>query len=483
MKLQLVNKIKTTTEAIIYLVDANIKNDELIISEPVNAHIDWLLAKQKTGLFAVGSKNKHLIYVFLTKKTAADFDIKEGLRKEAVYITDECARIEASHITLSADASFPKSALLVLIEAIGLSSYAFNSYKTKKTDHEIKKLDVIQPAITVEDLERLETRLYAVNYAKDLVNTPNIDLGVKELGKHLKKEAEQLGMAFESLKKSEMQKLNMGGLLGVNAGSPDDPGFFVLTYKPKNAVNKKPLVLVGKGVVYDTGGYSLKPSSSMLTMKADMAGAAAASGALFAIAANTYPLYTICIIPATDNRVEKKAIVPDDVLTISNGLTVEVQNTDAEGRLILADALVYAQKFNPELVIDFATLTGAAAYLTGYFSSAFFSTADESRTKDMMNAADDTYERLIRLPLWEEYDEMLKSSIADIRNIGGKVGGMITAAKFLQHFVDYPWMHIDIAGPAYLDAKEGYRSNGATGVGIRLIEQFVSNWLNNVNKE
>lgn len=481
MKFQVVDKIKSTTDAIIYLVDANFEQENIANAEPINAHISWLLAKNKTGLFAIGSTNKSLNYVFLTKKTAADFDDKEALRKEAVAITDESTRVEASSLTIAASASFPKSALIVLLEAVTLSDYAFNAYKTKTPTHQIKKLEILQPAINKDDLDKLTARIYAVNYAKNLVNTPNLDLGVKELGKELKKEADKLGINFKSLKKSEMEKLKMGGLLGVNAGSPDDPGFFVLTYKPKNAVNKNPFVFVGKGVVYDTGGYSLKPSASMLTMKADMAGAAAASGALFAIAGNSYPVYAICIIPATDNRVEKKAIVPDDVLTMSNGITVEVQNTDAEGRLILADALVYAKQFNPELVIDFATLTGAAAYLTGFFSSAFFSTSDDLITNEMIKAGDETYERLIQLPLWNEYDNMLKSSIADIRNIGGRVGGMITAAKFLQHFVDYPWMHIDIAGPAFLDAKEGYRSNGATGVGIRLTEQFISNWLNNVN--
>lgn len=481
MKFQVVNKIKASTDALFYLIDANMEHEATEAAEAVNEHISWLLAKEKTGLFAVGSKNKSLVYVFITKKTASDYDIKEALRKEVVAITDECTRVKAEAIALSADANFPKSALLVLMEAMALSDYAFNTYKTKTPSHQIKKVDVLQPAISKEDIAKVEARIHAVNFAKDLVNTPNMDLGVKELGKHLKKEADRLGIDFKSLKKSEIQKLKMGGLLGVNAGSPDDPGFFILTYKPKNAKNKKPLVLVGKGVLYDTGGYSLKPSASMLTMKADMAGAAAASGALFAIAGNEHPVYAICIIPATDNRIEKKAIVPDDVLTISNGLTVEVQNTDAEGRLILADALVYAQKFNPELVIDFATLTGAAAYLTGYFSSAFFSTADDIVTKDIIQAGDEIYERLIPLPLWNEYDDMLKSSIADIRNIGGKVGGMITAAKFLQHFVDYPWMHIDIAGPAFLDAKEGYRSNGATGVGVRLVEQFIGKWINNMN--
>jgi leucyl aminopeptidase len=477
VKFQIVSKIKANTDAIIYLVDANAKQEESGSVEPINAHISWLLDKDKTGLFAVGSKNKSLVYTFITKKTAADFDEKEALRKETVSLTDECAKVQAKQITLVADSSFPKSAFLIMLEAMALSDYSFNKYKTKTPTHSIAKVEILQPAINKDDLKRLDARLDAVNYAKDIVNTPNMDLGVKELGKHLKKEADKLGIEFKSLKKSEIERLKMGGLLGVNAGSPDDPGFFVLTYKPKNAVNKKPLVLVGKGVVYDTGGYSLKPSASMLTMKADMAGAAAASGSLFAIAGNEHPVYAICIIPATDNRVEKKAIVPDDVLTISNGLTVEVQNTDAEGRLILADALVYAQKFNPELVIDFATLTGAAAYLTGYFSSAFFSTADKEITDTMIEASEETYERLIQLPLWQEYDDMLKSSIADIRNIGGRVGGMITAAKFLQHFVDFPWMHIDIAGPAYLDAKEGYRSNGATGVGVRLIEQFVAKWL------
>lgn len=270
----------------------------------------------------------------------------------------------------------------------------------------------------------------------------------------------------------------MGGLLAVNMGSQLPPTFTIMEYKPKNARNKQAVVLVGKGVVYDTGGLSLKPTpNSMDLMKSDMAGAAAVGGAMYAIAKAKLPVHVIGIVPATDNRPGENAYVPGDIITMFNGMTVEMLNADAEGRMILADALAYAKRYQPKLVIDLATLTGAAVAAIGTSGIVAMGTADEPTKRKLANSGQATYERLAEMPFWDDYDELIKSEIADMKNIGGPYAGSITAGKFLARYTDYPWMHFDIAGPSFLTARDGYRIKGGTGVGVRLLfDYFKSNY-------
>ena len=208
-------------------------------------------------------------------------------------------------------------------------------------------------------------------------------------------------------------------------------------------------------------------------MKCDMSGGAAVVGAISAIAANKLPVYVVGLVPATDNRPGMNAVVPQDVITYSNGKTVEVLNTDAEGRLILADALIYAQKYSPDLVIDLATLTGAAVRAIGSYASAIMGTADAGTMQSLSNSGMQVWERTVEFPMWSEYGDEIKSDVADIKNLGSGNAGQITAAKFLEHFVNYPWIHIDIAGPAYLNAPSAYRTKGGTGVGVRLLYNFI----------
>jgi leucyl aminopeptidase len=264
----------------------------------------------------------------------------------------------------------------------------------------------------------------------------------------------------------------MGGLLAVNQGSIDPPVFVVMEHKPKKAVNKQPYVFVGKGVVYDTGGISLKPNDGMMTMKCDMGGAAAVAGAMFAIAKANLPVWVIGLTPATDNRPDGNCVVPGDVITISDGTTVEVLNTDAEGRLILSDALVYAQNYNPKFVIDLATLTGAAARAIGRFGIVSMSNTIEDY-EVLKVSGNIVHERLVDFPLWDEYGDMLKSDIADLKNIGGVIAGANTAGKFLEHFTKYPWVHLDIAGPAFTESNDSYRGKGGTATGLRLLFDFI----------
>jgi leucyl aminopeptidase len=241
-------------------------------------------------------------------------------------------------------------------------------------------------------------------------------------------------------------------------------------------VNTKPFVLVGKGVTYDTGGLSLKPTTdSMDYMKSDMSGAAAVASAMYAIARQKLPVHVVALIPATDNWPGEKAYAPGDVITMYDKTTVEVLNTDAEGRLILADALGYAKKYRPQLTITVATLTGAAARAIGKYGIAVMGNASRKVFNQMAASGEHVYERLAEFPFWEEYAELLKSDVADIKNVGGTDAGAITAGKFLEHFTDYPFMHLDIAGAAFLKSGDSYRGKGATGVGVRLLYDFIKN--------
>jgi leucyl aminopeptidase len=228
--------------------------------------------------------------------------------------------------------------------------------------------------------------------------------------------------------------------------------------------------------VYDTGGHSLKTSGGMEAMKCDMAGAATVLGIFQAVAELRLPLHIIGLVPATDNRISAAAISPGDILTVSDGTTVEVLNTDAEGRLILADALVFAKRYQPELVFDFATLTGAAARAIGKEGFVYMGTASDAIKAELQKAQEVTYERGVEFPLWDEYADQIKSDVADIKNIGGAEAGAITAGKFLQHFTDYPWVQFDIAGTSFYEgAAVGYIPKGGTGIGVRMVVEFLKN--------
>jgi leucyl aminopeptidase len=264
--------------------------------------------------------------------------------------------------------------------------------------------------------------------------------------------------------------------LSVNQGSIDPPTFTIMEYKGRGAKNKKPIVLVGKGVVYDTGGLSLKPTpNSMDLMKCDMAGGACVGATLYAIAKAKLPVHVIGLVPATDNRPGENAFAPGDIITMMSGHTVEMLNSDAEGRMILADALHYAKRYSPELVCEFSTLTGAAAAAIGPLGIVAMGNADEKTKAKLKKSGDQVHERIAEFPIWDEYDDMIKSEIADMKNVGGPYAGAITAGKFLLKYTDYPYMHFDIAGPAFITTKDSYKIRGGTGVGVRLMFDFLKN--------
>ena len=363
--------------------------------------------------------------------------------------------------------------VIAFIEGLFLSSYQFDKYKTEKetsTEFELTHLD------TPEIAELIKT-IHAVFETKNLVNEPPNKLTSQSFINRIADFFQNTTISSRFLSLEEIEKLNMNGLLAVNAASSTPPQFAICEYKPESFKNKQPIILVGKGVVYDTGGLSLKPTqNSMDIMKCDMAGAATVLGALKTAHDNHLPLHLICITPITDNLIGPNAFAPGDVLTMANGKTVEVMDTDAEGRLILADALIYAQQYKPELVIDVATLTGSAARAIGKEGIVYMGTCSKEIKQKLEISGDTTFERLVEFPLWEEYFEQIKSPIADIKNLGGSEAGAITAGKFLEQFIDYDWMHLDIAGPSFTTSPYNYRGTGATGCGVRLIYDFLKNY-------
>jgi leucyl aminopeptidase len=290
------------------------------------------------------------------------------------------------------------------------------------------------------------------------------------------------GYAVETWDEARIREEGMGGLLAVNRGSFDPPTFSKLRWAPDDAVNDRPVVLVGKGVMFDTGGLSLKDTKgSMDKMKSDMGGAAAVVGAFEALADLEVPLHVVGLLPATDNRPGHRAYVPGDVIEMHSGATVEVMNTDAEGRLLLADALSYASSaLDPELVVDLATLTGSCIVALGHRAAGVMASETDAaaeRLYAIQRAGERTGERVHPLPMYAEYKDALDSNVADLTNVGGRAAGAITAGKFLEHFVDAPWLHLDIAGPAFLDEPAAYAPAGGTGFGVRLLADYLENYV------
>lgn len=418
-----------------------------------------------------------LIFVVLADLKKEHYATLEQLRRHGATISDalNAAKTPAADIY----SELPQADYsLALAEGMALGNYQFLRHKpsAKKQHNTLENIAIIDSHVKASQVANLKIAVDATCIARDLVNEPVNVLNAEGLADAFKTLAKQSGFKIDVLNKARIKQLKMGGLLCVNQGSVDAPTFSVMEYKPKNAKNKNPYVLVGKGVVYDTGGLSLKPTgNSMDMMKCDMAGGAAVGATMYAIAKAGLNVHVIGLVPATDNRPGFNAFAPGDIITMMDGSTVEMLNSDAEGRMILADALHYAKRYKPELVIDLATLTGAAAAAIGQYGIVSMGTAtDEQKTRLALSGLR-MHERLVEFPFWDEYAELMKSDIADQKNIGGPVAGAITAGKFLQKFTDYPYMHFDIAGPAFVTGKDSYRGKGGTGYGVRLLFDFFSN--------
>ena len=431
--------------------------------------------KATEGLVSL-NQYSHQLFFLRTKTGRSEAVTHEALRKAGASLMGVLHALKAETVCFYNLTEDPQAALRAA-EGLALASYQFLKYKTTDLDKQtytLKRIEFAPEAAAKEEVSRLEILTNAVYAGRDLVNEPLSTLTAAELAKAFEKMGKESGFKTTVLHKKEIEKEGMGGLLAVNRGSQDPPTFTVMEYKPKKALNKKPVVLVGKGIVYDTGGLSLKPTpNSMDRMKSDMGGAALVGAAMSAIARLKLSLHVIALVPATDNRPGENAYVPGDVVTMYSGKTVEVLNTDAEGRMVLADALQWAKRYSPELVFDFATLTGAASAAIGEHGIVCMGTAGEEIKSQLRAAGERQYERLVEFPMWDEYGAQIKSDVADIKNVGGATGGAITAGKFLEHFTDYPWMHFDIAGVSFATAKKDYRPIGGTAYGVRMLVDFL----------
>ena len=367
-----------------------------------------------------------------------------------------------------------------MTEGARLGAYAFERYKTVREEpkKELKAVTLLTERLNTSRVERgaglASTVTESVYRVRDLISEPSNVVTPSKLAAAAKEIGRKTGIKVTVLEKEAIEKLGMGGLLGVSRASHEGPRFIIMEYNMNQ--KKRPLfVFVGKGITFDTGGISIKPANNMEQMKYDMSGAAAVLGTLEAAARLRLPFRIVGLAPTCENMPGGHAYKPGDILKALNGKTIEVKNTDAEGRLILADALSYAQRYKPDGVIDLATLTGACVVAVGNFVIAGL-TNNERLLRRVLQAGEASGERVWELPLWEEYSELIKSDIADVKNIGDGTAGTITSAAFLKEFVAYPWVHLDIASRAWTEKDLPYIPKGATGIGVRLLIHFLRGW-------
>lgn len=399
---------------------------------------------------------------------------QEKLRRRAM---DVLKRLEADGVTdvaLTGAGVLPEE-VAAFAEGLTLADYSFDRYRSADTWH-LHTLTIDALFLKPDELEANQRLWNRIHWCREWVNLPVQDLNAASFADELASIAADLnGVTCTVMDKKKIESLRMGGLLAVNRGSVDEPRFVVLEYNGLKQ-SSNPICLVGKGIMFDTGGLNIKPDRYMEEMKSDMAGAATMASVLFAAADNELPVHLVALLPMTDNRPGYNAYAPDDILTMYDGSTVEVINTDAEGRLILADAIAYAHKnYNPSLIITAATLTGAAVRAISTFGIAAMQQNADNPFTLLSLVGKQVYERLVEFPMWEEYGELIKSQIADLRNSAtAPQAGTITAGKFLAHFANgTPFIHLDIAGVAYFSKPQHYYRLGASGYGIRLLYAFL----------
>ncbi len=410
----------------------------------------------------------------------AKFDL-QAARVAAAAAAKRARALKANHLaTIIHGAGIGgldvEAAAQATVEGVLLGLYEYPTPKQhSETPHVIGRLTLVEReadklAAARAGVDSAEAIAAGVRLTRELVQAPPNVVTPKYLAKTAKKLAAEYGLTLTVGGRRWAAKQQMGAFLAVAKGAGDKPRFIVLEYQGDSA---DPIVLIGKGITFDTGGISLKPSEHMEEMKSDMGGAAAVLGAMKAIALLKLPVHVIAIAPCTENKPDAHAYRPGDVITASNGKTIEIISTDAEGRLVLADALVYAQRYRPAAVIDLATLTGAIGVALGDgIAAGVFSNQDRLRD-DLVAAGAATQERLWPMPLWDDYRKVIDSPVADMKNSGGRAGGVGASAIFLKEFTDYPWAHLDIANMAFTKNVKEYESPGATGFGVRLLVEYL----------
>jgi leucyl aminopeptidase len=437
---------------------------------------DFALAqlKAKEEYIFINSYNR-CIYLIRLKIGIPHHKVREELRRTSYNLRKLIQKNNHTELVVTSENAY-KGAIEDFTEGLLLSIYSFDKYKTVpgkdgKKSYPVRLL--LQGESEDSEIKWLKDLTDAVYFTRDLINEPVNQLNATSLAGEIRKTGDSAGFSVEVLTKGKIEALKMGGLLAVNKGSVDPPVFCIMEWNPAGCLNKNPIILVGKGIVYDTGGLNIKTGDYMAGMNGDMAGAAIVNGVLYMMAKTGIPLHVIGLVPSTDNRPGGNAYTQGDIITMFNKTTVEIGNTDAEGRLILADAISYASKYSPEIIIDIATLTGSAARTFGNQAIAVMTNADRKYIGLLQDCGNDVYERIAELPFWDEYGELLKSDIADLKNIGGPEAGAIVAGKFLEHFAEFPLIHLDIAGTEMLKKDDFYRQKNGTASGLRLLSTFL----------
>ncbi len=452
------------------------------------------LSKKETALVKIRrEENKEFLlsfdrlpfrlYFLSFDSEKAPAEVQESLRRSAMNLLKQFEADRVEEVAVCAEGTLPEE-VAALLEGLSLADYSFDRYKNKPPYH-LQKVAVDTVYFKNKELEAMQHLWNRIFWCREWVNLPVQDLNAPAFADELASIAADLeGVRCTVMDKRQIESLRMGGLLAVNRGSVDEPRFVVLEYDgtsttsrtSKTSKTSQPICLVGKGVMYDTGGLNIKPEDYMQEMKSDMAGAATMASVLFAAADNHLPVHLVALLPLTDSRPGFNAYAADDILTMYDGTTVEVVNTDAEGRLILADAIAYAVKnYNPRVIIDAATLTGAAVRAISTFGIAAMEQNGRKELEMLKLVGEQVYERLVEFPMWKEYDELIKSEYADLRNCGTTPqAGTITAGKFLARFAkETPYVHLDIAGVAYFSKAQHCWRPGASGYGIRLLYAYL----------
>jgi leucyl aminopeptidase len=436
-------------------------------------------AKQARLLYprgAVGPRRVLLLGLGNAEKLTAD-----TVRQAAATAVRQAQELQVAAFNIGINGELPLEPAVIgqaIAEGCTLGAYRYHRYRTGLSAEQT--FTVEQATVVSAASDALAAGLTAglaiargTAFARDLVNAPGGALTPAALADEAVSLGKRVGLNVTILDKAQMTDQGFGGVLAVGQGSANEPRFIVMEYG-QAAEGVPTICLVGKGLTFDSGGLSLKPADAMSNMKSDMGGSAAVFGAMQAVAELHLPLHVVGIVPSAENMPSATAYRPDDVITTLSGKTIEVLNTDAEGRIILADGLFYAQRYKPAAIIELSTLTGAIIIALGPHAIGMMGT-DQALIDRLSKAGQASGERVWQLPLWDEYHEMIKSEIADLKNIGGRAAGSITAGAFLAAFVgDYPFVHLDIAGTAFAEKPaKSYNSPGGTGVGVRLLAEFL----------
>ncbi len=387
--------------------------------------------------------------------------VKWAVSQDKEQLVIDLSKLDAEVLAVAVEAA---------VTMIGKTTYHCDGLKAEPTTNKLESITFVNPLSVEKELDYAVATAKAINFAKELGDLPANICTPRYLADVSLEKARELGAEVTIHDAQAIQEIGMGSFWSVAKGSTEAPYFIELKYQGANDVNEKPIVLVGKGITFDSGGISLKPGQGMDEMKYDMCGAATVLSSFFAACEMKLPINLVALVPTCENMPAGNANKPGDVVTSLKGLTIEILNTDAEGRLILCDALTYAERFNPKAVVDFATLTGACIIALGHVGSGLIAN-NQGLANELLAASEQSADKLWQLPLWDEYQDQLKSNFADLANIGGRPAGTITAGAFLSRFAeDYAWAHVDIAGTAWSSSDKG-----ATGRPVAMVMQYLRN--------